>query len=69
MKDGPLWQALQLRGMTSRLARELGISTQAISQWDRCPIGRVLEVERVTGIPRWQLRPDYYPQPEMEKAS
>ena len=35
-----------------------GISPQAISQWRQVPADRVLEVERVTGIPRHDLRPD-----------
>jgi DNA-binding transcriptional regulator YdaS (Cro superfamily) len=44
----------------SELARRLGIRCQAISQWDRVPFGRILDIERVTGVPREQLRPDLY---------
>jgi DNA-binding transcriptional regulator YdaS (Cro superfamily) len=38
-----------------------GISPQAVSQWKRVPSERVLDVERVTGISRSELRPDLYP--------
>ena len=34
------------------LARKLGITPQALSQWDRIPHLRVLDVERITGVPR-----------------
>lgn len=40
------------------------ISSQAVSQWKRVPPERVLDVERITGVPRHELRPDIYPAPE-----
>ena len=36
------------------------ISPQAISQWDEVPLTRVFDVERVTGISREELRPDFF---------
>lgn len=48
---------------TKRLADELGVTTGAVSQWRDVPVGRVLEVERLLGIPRHQIRPDIYPAP------
>ena len=48
-------------GGVTALAGPLGISAQAISQWDEVPPLRVLAVERATGIPRSELRPDLYP--------
>ena len=43
------------------LARALGgITSQAISQWERVPAERVLDVERITGISRHELRPDIF---------
>ena len=47
-------------GRRTRLAAELGITSGAISQWQRVPAERVLEVERITGIPREQLRSDIF---------
>lgn len=43
------------------VASELGITAGAVSQWDRVPAVRVIEVEKITGIPRHVLRPDIYP--------
>lgn len=56
---------------TSGLAKALGqkITPQAISQWKQVPAERVLEVERVTRIPRHELRPDIYPAPEQQGAA
>lgn len=46
------------------LAQLLGLTAPAISAWGgEVPIGRVLEVEKATGIPRHVLRPDVYPLP------
>jgi len=56
------------RGRLSKLATALGITPGAISQWDRVPAERVLDVERITGIPRHALRPDLYPAPEASAA-
>ena len=50
------------RGRKSRLAEALGISPGAITQWDRIPAERVIDIERITGIPRHELRPDLYPE-------
>lgn len=36
------------------------ISSQAISKWDRVPADRVLDVERITGVSRHDLRPDVF---------
>lgn len=43
------------------MARALGTSHQAIVQWSRAPVVRVLEIERLTGVSRHELRPDIYP--------
>jgi DNA-binding transcriptional regulator YdaS (Cro superfamily) len=46
------------------LARSLGITHGAVNQWRRVPAERVVDVERVTGIPREKLRPDIFDPPE-----
>lgn len=45
------------------LAVDLGVKPSVLCKWERnrIPAERVLHVENVTGIPRWQLRPDLYP--------
>jgi hypothetical protein len=48
------------RGALSQLAVELGVSAQAVHLWEVVPIARVLEVERITGISRRRLRPDFF---------
>lgn len=68
-KDEALKRAIEAAGTGDKLASELGITPQALSQWDRVPPLRVLEVERVTGVPRHELRPDMYPAPEVVQAS
>lgn len=62
MQISSLDKAKRQAGGSSGLARLLGnITPQAVSQWQRVPVKRVLDVERVTGIPRHILRPDIYP--------
>jgi DNA-binding transcriptional regulator YdaS (Cro superfamily) len=49
-------------GGASGLAKLLGgITPQAVGQWRRVPAERTLEVERITGVSRHELRPDLYP--------
>jgi DNA-binding transcriptional regulator YdaS (Cro superfamily) len=51
------------RGIAAKIARDLNISKAAVSLWlkRRIPAERVLDVEKATGIPRHDLRPDLYP--------
>jgi DNA-binding transcriptional regulator YdaS (Cro superfamily) len=51
------------RGALSQLAVELGVTAQAVHLWEVVPIQRVLEVERITGISRQRLRPDFFNAP------
>lgn len=48
-------------GGPAALAKALGgVSSQAVSQWKKVPAERVLDVERITGISRHELRPDVF---------
>jgi len=47
-------------GRSIALARAINVTPGAISQWDRVPAERVIEVERLTGISRHDLRPDIF---------
>ena len=53
-------------GGVSALAKALGVTSQAVSQWRRVPVERVLDAEKLTGIPRHEFRPDIYPPPGIE---
>ncbi|MEO1223347.1 MAG: Cro/CI family transcriptional regulator [Pseudomonadota bacterium] len=66
----PLKKALVAAGGPAALARALGVSRQAISQWTRVPAERVLDVERACNgaVSRHELRPDIYPLPTREVA-
>lgn len=59
-----LEHAVMAAGGFTALGRKLGISGEAIMQWNMVPPRRVLEVEKATGISRFLLRPDIYPPSE-----
>lgn len=48
------------RGMMAKIARELGITRAAVGKWDCVPGDELVEIERITGIPRHKLRPDLF---------
>lgn len=49
------------RGAKAFIAAQLKITHAAVQQWgSRVPADRVVDVERITGIPREALRPDLY---------
>lgn len=55
-------------GKKKQLAAMLGLSGAAITRWgDTVPMGRVVEVEKATGVPRSVLRPDLFA-PQVEAA-
>jgi DNA-binding transcriptional regulator YdaS (Cro superfamily) len=58
-KDG-LVRAIQAMGTRYRLAKALGISPAAVYVWKQIPTERIVDVERVTGIDRAELRPDLF---------
>ena len=66
---GSIQEFLSRRGAKADLARALGITHAAVRQWsERVPADRVVDVERITGIPREALRPDLYRRNPSEAA-
>lgn len=61
-----LKRAIDAVGGPAKLAAPLGITVQAISQWDEVPPLRVIAVERASGVSRHELRPDLYPREPTE---
>jgi DNA-binding transcriptional regulator YdaS (Cro superfamily) len=58
----------QTLGLQSKLARHLGVTRQAISDWPVVPINRLAEVEEFTGIDRAKLRPDIFDRPRRKRS-
>ncbi len=61
-RDKHLAQAIANAGGATRLAEALNIAQASVSGWRRTPAARVLEVEKITGVSRHELRPDLYPE-------
>lgn len=68
MRNLALEKAIVRIGSVSALARAIGVSPQAVSQWTIVPVERLIAVEKATGIPRQELRPDLYEAAEPEIA-
>jgi DNA-binding transcriptional regulator YdaS (Cro superfamily) len=51
-------KAINQAGGPGKVARCFAITSQAVSQWRRIPEDRVVEMERISGISRHDLRPD-----------
>lgn len=50
--------AILAAGGQSALARQVGVSHQAVSRWVKCgwvPVAHILHVERLFGVPRDRL--------------
>lgn len=64
-------RAIEAAGSVKALADALDIKVQAIYEWrkyGKIPPLRVLDIERITGIPRHELRPDFYPKDDTRVA-
>ena len=52
--------AIEKVGSASELARQLGVSRQADSQWREVPPRKARKVSEITGIPLADICPDLY---------
>lgn len=59
---GAAREAVEKAGGAAVIAKALGVSLPAITQWKRrgIPADRVLAVEGLSGVSRHQLRPDIF---------
>jgi DNA-binding transcriptional regulator YdaS (Cro superfamily) len=62
-------KAAEKAGGVTKLAAALGIKHPSFYSWQRVPAERVLDIERITGVSRHELRPDLYPAPEQQGAA
>lgn len=72
MERNAISRAAEIAGSQSALARILGCTPQAVQRMcasGRVPAERVLDVERATGVKRYELRPDIYPAPRRKKTA
>lgn len=51
------------RGRLAEVAHGLGLTRAAVVKWQQVPAERVVQIERITGIPREKLRPDLFRKP------
>ena len=66
----PLERIRQTRGLMARIAKEIGYESRGtVSQWKRVPAERAELVERLSGIPRHELRPDLWKPPASESEA
>ena len=68
----PLELAISNAAGVTRLACAINVKYQSIQNWivsGRPPAEHVLSIEKATGVPRYELRPDIYPPEEYKQAS
>jgi DNA-binding transcriptional regulator YdaS (Cro superfamily) len=54
-------------GSQTLVARRIGVTRQAMAQWSRVPAEHVLEMENISGVSRYELRPDVYGPPPNQR--
>jgi DNA-binding transcriptional regulator YdaS (Cro superfamily) len=59
-RNPALIEALVIIGGVSALARELGVTRAAVSQWHQVPFRHLKDISRLSGVSRAKLRPDLY---------
>ena len=68
-RDHVIDEIISILGGLRAVGEALGVTRQAVSQWKSCPHLQVLKLEKATGIPRHEIRPDLYPQPKNPEAA
>ena len=60
MKEA-LKRAVKEVGGGTAMAKVCSITPSGVTQWKVAPAGRVLQIEKASGVSRHELRPDMYP--------
>ena len=55
-----LKKAARKVGSIAALARELNVTRQTLYNWQRVPADYVVQIEKTSGVPREELRPDLF---------
>jgi DNA-binding transcriptional regulator YdaS (Cro superfamily) len=68
MSTTALARAIEVKGSQAALAESIGATQQLVSYWlkkskNGVSAEFVLPIERETGVPRYEIRPDIYPPP------
>lgn len=66
-RKAPLESVFVRAGGVAALAEHLGVTYQAVAQWDDVPARHCVAVHLLTGVPLSTLRPDLYP-PDLVSA-
>ena len=65
-----LEKAIEIAGNRSKLAEQIGIKPQNVSNWvnrdKKASAKYVAKISEVTGVPCYELRPDIFPVPSNE---
>jgi hypothetical protein len=61
--------AIARAGGTAMVGRAFGITSQAVSQWSRCPADRARKLAELAGVHPYQIRPDLYDPPATAAVS
>lgn len=73
MEHESLKKAVKIMGSQTALGKAIGKSQAHVWAWlhrdKRAPAEQVIAIEKVSGVPRYELRPDIYPPEEYRKAS
>lgn len=54
------WANVRASQNLKKIADKLGITYQAVHQWDQIPDHRLVDVSRATGMTLQELRPDFF---------
>ena len=63
MRDDRITDLVKKAGGPVALAKELGVTHSAVSQWTVVPAKHAQKVSEITGVSLHDLRPDIFPAP------